>query len=487
MDNDEKTISMNSDRGGNSNSVAYSNRKSDEFLAAATMASTYNAEHFLKAQLQDYSAANNSANKFVAGFIALLLIGLLSLTSETIGSFYFVLACLIGGPISLFRLYAGFVAARHAQVFKSVQTDIAPVYTLLVAVYREASVISNLISSLEKIVWPKDKLDIIFICEINDSQTIETIKNTQTSLNYRLLCLPHIELKTKPRALQAGLGFAKGRFLAVYDAEDEPDPNQLRAAYEAFTNSDEKLAVVQAPLVAWNHRESWISGQFALEYAVWFRVILPALEKISNYLPLGGTSNHFRVSALKEVGGWDPYNVTEDADLGARLCRFGYKAQTIMPPTIEEAPPKIANWIRQRSRWMQGHIQTMAVHFRDTTLCKKQMGANSFIAFCLSITSGPLNVIMRLPMVLYSIYGSLFLDWQAIYLLVFGGFIVAEVLINIIAIVRDKRAGLLVFLLSLPIYWLLQIPAFWRATLNILRRPYYWEKTDHGDDARNLR
>lgn len=460
--------------------------ESDEFLVAATAASTYNAEQLLKSEFADYSASNNnSARNYVVAFALLLLVGLICLTNENTSNVYFIAACLIGGPITLFRLFAAMVPPKEKPFFKKVQSDIAPIYTILIAVHREASVIGNLFSSLEKISWPQEKLDIIFLCEGSDEATISTIKNTKTRLRYRLLCLPEGEVKTKPRALQAGLGFARGRFLAVYDAEDAPSPNQLREAYSAFTNSDAKLGVVQAPLITWNHNESWISGQFSLEYAVWFRTILPALEKISGYLPLGGTSNHFRVSALKEVGGWDSFNVTEDADLGARLCRFGYKAKTIASPTIEEAPPKIGNWIRQRSRWMHGHIQTMAVHCRDVSLCTKQMGSISFLAFLLSVTSGPLNVIMRLPMLLYSVYGALFLDWSGFYIALLCGFIISELFINLVAIVRDKRAKLLVFIISLPIYWLLQIPAFCRATLNILRRPYYWEKTDHGADARN--
>lgn len=464
--------------------TAFINNQEDHFLATAALASTFEAERLLLDERQEYSAAINSGRIYAMAFIFLALIGIVSLLSEIASTLYFVIACIIGAPITFFRLFAALKGKKDKLQLKNSATLIAPIYTILIAVYREANVIDTLIGAIEKLNWPKDKLDLIFICESDDHETIEKIKSINTSLNYRLLCLADGPIKTKPRALQAGLSFARGRFLTVFDAEDSPHPNQLREAYDLFMKSDEKLGVIQAPLIAWNNEESWISGQFALEYAVWFQVVLPALEKISGYLPLGGTSNHFRTSALREVGGWDPYNVTEDADLGARLCRYGYYAKTIGAPTFEEAPPKISSWIRQRSRWMHGHLQTMAVHFRNAKKCAGQMGKLQFAAFAFSITSGPLNVALRLPMAIYSVYGALFLDWPIAQILILFFLIGAEILINLVAIVRDKRTKLLVVLISLPIYWIMQIPAFCRALFNIIQRPYYWEKTDHGIDAR---
>ncbi len=466
--------------------AAYRNGQRDDFLAAATAASTYNAENLLLNEFENYSASRICARNYALFFLLLALIGFAALFDEIVSAIFLIISCLIVAPITLFRFFSIFVPAKPSAKYNDSEALIAPVYTLLIAVYREASVIDSLVQSLEKLNWPKDRLDVIFVCESDDQLTIQKINSLSTKLNYRLLCLSDGPIKTKPRALQAGLSFAKGRYIAVYDAEDDPHPNQLREAYEMFAKSDEKLGVVQAPLIAWNERESWISGQFALDYAVWFGIILPALETLSNYLPLGGTSNHFRTSALREVGGWDPYNVTEDADLGARLCRFGYYARTISSPTYEEAPPKISGWIRQRSRWMHGHLQTMAVHFKDINLCSKQMGMRQFAAFSLSITSGPLNVALRLPIAIFCLYGVLFLDLPLAQFVILGILVCSEILVNLVAIVRDKRANLFVALFSLPLYWLLQILAFVRALFNVLKRPFYWEKTDHGLDARNI-
>jgi glycosyltransferase XagB len=236
----------------------------------------------------------------------------------------------------LTRLLACCFATRPTAPLEGAhQLDIVPEWTLLIALYKEADSVDGLLKALAQLEWNEAKLDLIFACERDDHETLSALNALRRIYRFRIVRVPNGGPKTKPNALQTALPFARGRYLTVYDAEDRPDPSQLRAAFQAFSSGPANLAVVQAPLVTWNHRESWIAGQFALDYAIWFRVMLPFLARLSGVLPLGGTSNHFRTDILRRVGGWDPYNVTEDADLGVRLGRLGYQASVIAPPTLE--------------------------------------------------------------------------------------------------------------------------------------------------------
>ncbi|KAF0117973.1 MAG: family 2 glycosyl transferase [Hyphomonadaceae bacterium] len=338
--------------------------------------------------------------------IAILAVYGVVVDAKLIGFYWFVAGLSVG--IMFFRLLGALFSPEEASSKPCSIPQIAPIYTVMVALYRESSVVADLIDALLALEWPKDKLDLIFLCEAGDEKTIEALKSQQNRHPFRIIILPKGIPQTKPRALQVGLQFARGQYITIYDAEDKPDKYQLLRAYEAFIHGEKSLAVVQAPLITWNHNESWIAGQFFVEYAMWFRVILPTLNRFSNFIPLGGTSNHFKASALKEVGGWDPYNLTEDADLGARFCRYGYRATLISAPTYEEAPPKFGIWLKQRGRWIHGHLQTIGVNMRDPITFVTQMGLRGTFAFMVGILAGPLCAAMRAPFVLLVLANALF-------------------------------------------------------------------------------
>ena len=232
-----------------------------------------------------------------------------------------------------------------------------PDYTILVPLYRESASVPGLVAALGRIVWPRRRLDIKLIVEAHDDDTRQAIARLPLGAEFEVVVVPPGSPRTKPRALQYALSRARGRFVAVYDAEDEPHPLQLAEAYQRFLASDRRLACLQAPLVVDNPGESWIAALFAIEYSTLFDGLLPALTGLGLLLPLGGTSNHFRREALECAGGWDPFNVTEDADLGVRLARFGFRSETLTLPTLEEAPMSVRVWVRQRTRWYQGWIR----------------------------------------------------------------------------------------------------------------------------------
>jgi glycosyltransferase XagB len=365
--------------------------------------------------------------------------------------------------------------------------DVVPVWSILIALYDEADSVPSLLTALSKLDWSHDQLDIIFACERDDAATLQALSKLQNTYAFRIVRVPAGGPRTKPNALQTALPFARGRFVTIYDAEDRPDPAQLRAAFQAFINGPANLAVVQAPLVAWNHTESWIARQFALDYAVWFRVLLPALARISHVLPLGGTSNHFRIDALRQSGGWDPYNVTEDADLGIRLGRLGYRSALISPPTHEEAPPRIGAWIKQRGRWIQGHIQSFSVHTRQPVSLAKALTWRGLFGFVVGIGIGPLSAAMVLPMVVSIIVPTVLAHQHPLTLeaLVWMGVgLSGHMLTCAFGAYRDGRLSLLRACLTLPLYHCLQTLAASRAFWRVVFTPSVWDKTDHGGAAR---
>lgn len=368
------------------------------------------------------------------------------------------------------------------------ELDVVPIWTLLIALYDEADSVPSLLAALGNLQWDASKLDIIFACEHDDKATLDVLCSLQTSYQFRIVRVPKGGPRTKPNALQTALPFALGRFVTVYDAEDRPDPSQLRAAFHAFANGPPDLAVVQAPLVAWNHDESWISQQFALDYAIWFRVVLPALARLSGVLPLGGTSNHFRADALKRSGGWDPYNVTEDADLGIRLSRLGYRASVISPPTLEEAPPRVSAWIRQRGRWIQGHIQTLSVHGRQPISLAQGLGWRGLFAMIIGIGIGPLSAVFMLPMTACLLVGYASgtlgpLDPAAATSICLG--LISHLIACWEGARRDGRLTLMAACITSPLYFCLQSVSACRAMWRVVFTPSFWDKTDHGCAARS--
>lgn len=378
------------------------------------------------------------------------------------------------------------VKVAHADGAKGWKPRIWPVYSILVPVYREPQTIGQLVKALEGLDYPKRQLDIIILLEEGDIDTLEAVLGLTLKSYFRVICVPEGQIRTKPRALNYGLQMARGQYVAIYDAEDQMHESQLKAAVEAFqsdriANGQPPLACVQAPLVPHNGRESWIAGQFAQEYAIQFGLLVPGLTDLKLPVPLGGTSNHFDKRVLETIGGWDPFNVTEDADLGLRIARAGYRVGSIVPPTFEEAPVGLLQWVRQRSRWIKGYIQTLGVFLRSPGEVIGQLGVWGFLnAACLlggvalsAMCHGPFLAVL----VLCAVLPGLSLPFAAIPLLVSG--LCAHIAAVLLA-QRKWTPQSLVSMLTAPVYWPLQSLAAGKAIWELFTRPYYWDKTEHG-------
>ena len=399
------------------------------------------------------------------------------------GMTIFFFACVV------IRLLAALDARPlHIKPLASYRLQFLPVYTILVPLYREAGVVHQLVGALSELNWPAAKLDIKLICEADDSETIEALQRQKLPPQFEILKVPAIGPRTKPKALNYALQFARGEYLVVYDAEDRPHHDQLLEAWQAFTKKGGRLACVQAPLVIGNFGTNFLTRYFSFEYAGLFRGLLPWLSRQGAVMPLGGTSNHLRRKVLQEVGGWDSYNVTEDADLGMRLARFGYSVDVINRPTVEDAPENYKDWKTQRTRWFKGWMQTWLVHMRAPVQTCRELGIARFCLNLLYTTGLLLSALMHPFMVLSLLAGIVSFsmgahDTNVLAAIVFNGMnlITAYLSFNILChktLRHDEKRGYF-YLLGVPLYWLLLSVASWRALYQMFTAPHHWEKTPH--------
>jgi cellulose synthase/poly-beta-1,6-N-acetylglucosamine synthase-like glycosyltransferase len=395
-----------------------------------------------------------------------------------------LVACLVGavaGPSDGWK-------ALHAEAERDDRR--LPDYTVLVPVYREANVIGGLMRNLAALDYPSEKLEILVLLEADDEETIRAARAARPPSTVRLVVVPDAQPKTKPKACNVGLFLARGDLLVIYDAEDRPEPLQLRKAVAAFEHAGERTVCVQARLRYWNDSTNLLTRMFALEYGYWFGIMLPGLDRLRLPIPLGGTSNHFRIDALRKLVGWDPHNVTEDADLGLRAAVEGYRVGVIDSDTDEEACAEVRPWIRQRTRWIKGYMQTALVHTRSPRRLVAQVGVRDALGFLLLIAGTPLTFLLapvmwvgtaawyafgepHLPLVDSGVFWTI-----ALFNLAIGNGIM--IALNLLGAVRGHGWRSAPFALLNPFYWVLHSIAAWRALVQLIHKPFYWEKTPHG-------
>jgi cellulose synthase/poly-beta-1,6-N-acetylglucosamine synthase-like glycosyltransferase len=371
-----------------------------------------------------------------------------------------------------------------------------PNYTVLVPAYQEPEVIGDLIRQLDRLEYPTDRLDIKLLLEEDDVETLRAAQAAMSGPQYEIVRVPYSEPRTKPKALNVGLRRARGRrgqgLVTIYDVEDRPDPLQLRRAVAAFRQLGPSIACLQAKLAYHNANQNIITRWFTVEYSMWFGQLLPGLVALRAPLPLGGTSNHFRREVLEALGGWDPYNVTEDADLGIRLHRAGYRTGVLDSVTYEEANSDFVNWIKQRSRWYKGYLQTWLVHMRNPAQLWRDLGPRGFIGFNLFVGGTPLLALINpvfwgmalLWFVAHPAWiAALFPGWLyyvSLVCLVFGNF--AFVYTTMVAARVADRPKLVIASVLSPAYWGMMSIAAIKAVMQLVNAPSFWEKTFHGLD-----
>jgi cellulose synthase/poly-beta-1,6-N-acetylglucosamine synthase-like glycosyltransferase len=403
----------------------------------------------------------------------------------------FLLLALVMCVAVLVRILATAMSFIPERLPASLPDAALPTYTVLVALYQETEVAASLVAAMAALDYPAAKLEVIYLVEADDMATWRALAAQVLPPHHRIVVVPDGAPRTKPRALNVGLMVARGERLVIYDAEDRPDTDQLRKAAARFHVESPKLAVLQACLRIENADDSWLTRLFALDYAAQFEILLPGLARLGLSLPLGGTSNHFRTDILRKVGGWDAWNVTEDADLGLRLARLGYRCETLGSFTLEEAPSTLRNWFPQRRRWLKGWMQTFLTHTRQPLRLVRDLGtmrAVHALALLASNTFGPAIGLWITFYVLHdSIAGELLLTkddawgrvvWVWVALAGFG--VISLILPTIIAIVRVNLWSSAPWLLLRPLQWLCVSAAAFHALHELRVRPHHWSKTRHG-------
>lgn len=364
-----------------------------------------------------------------------------------------------------------------------------PKYTLLIPLFHEVNVIPNLTSAMKRIDYPKDKLQVLLILEEEDKETAKAIDKMKLPKYFQKVIVPHSRPQTKAKACNYALSRATGTFIGIFDAEDRPDPDQLRKVVEKFSKYPEDVVCLQARLSYYNASENWLTGMFAIEYANLFNYVLPAMARSEFPIPLGGSSNHFRADKLEEMHGWDPYNVTEDADLGLRICARGYKIRMVYSYTPEEAPITLKAWIIQRSRWIKGYIHTYLIYMRHPIYVYKKYRVKGFVFFNyilfispLLLVVFPLMVFLSVKIILgyyeFDVVPGIILKFFTWFNMAYGT--MAQLFMIYIMCHVQQIEGVKKTWWTYPVYFLLHSLGAAMAVYKLLTNLHQWDKTTHG-------
>jgi len=393
-----------------------------------------------------------------------------------------------------FLIYRGFQSNPEIKITHSEITSISkkewPRYTILCPLYKEAKILPQFIKALSHLDYEESKLQVLLLLEENDKETIKVAKKLKKPGFVEILIVPASLPQTKPKACNFGLKHATGEYVVIYDAEDIPEPEQLKKAYLAFKRSDKSVVCIQCKLDFYNPHQNILTKIFTGEYALWFNLVLPGLQSIKSPIPLGGTSNHFKTKQLRSFGAWDAFNVTEDADLGMRIARKGYHTAILDSTTMEEANSQFKNWFGQRRRWLKGYMQTYLVHTRDSKAFKRPVHSAAFkLVIGGKVFSALISPIFWMITISYFIFRSSFGSFiQGFYPLpvlyiacvaiLFGNFL--YLYYYMLGCAKRNRYDLIRYAYLVPVYWLMMSAAAWSAVYEIIVNPHYWSKTTHG-------
>ncbi len=462
---------------------------------------TQHATDRLKQQQPEATAATLRWHSM--GWRYLLTMGVFSVLACGMGAWgmhaAYVLVCVVIVATIGFKGWASVAGIRLMHQQKPIPLPLhaaqLPTYSVLIALYDEASVVPQLLQALRGLDYPRDRLQVLLVLEQEDDATYRAIAGMQPEAWIEIIRIADSSPRTKPKALNIALRYARGELITIFDAEDKPEAGQLReAAMHFHHHAEQPFLCVQARLNYENHSQNLLTRLFALEYACWFELMLPGMATRHLPIPLGGTSNHFRRRDLEQLLAWDAYNVTEDADLGLRLYTAGGRTRMLQSRTWEEAPIHIRAWLKQRSRWVKGYMTTYLVHRRMAGQWVKQHGMGQWMTVCLFV-AGPCLLFLLTPWLLaYWLAGAcgwLQGNWVVHDSLLWCGYgaLLASVLLHLLQAWQatrtmrrlPKRYRLSAWpCLLFPLYWLLHSIAAYMAVVDMMRRPYFWAKTSHG-------
>ena len=467
---------------------------SGELFHGAIMDTSINGLANRNSEETAYTVFSRPQIAFAAGFLGMMGLLLFRETEAAVLAMLFVVQFFFALPL-LYKLglavwgritSPAFTRDKAERPFNSHEL---PVYSILVPVYREKEVIGELMKSIRKMDYPEDKLDIILLLEENDNETLLAAKAEKPSANWRFLTVPDSLPRTKPKALNYGLAYARGEFLTVYDAEDLPEPDQLKKAVAAFRTHPDDYICFRAGLNYFNKNENLLTRLAALEHSVWSDCLQPALFRMGLPVPQPGASAHYDVNKLRGIGAWDPFNVAADADLSVRAAMEGYHTGVIDSTTFEETTSRLKNWLGQSSRQFKGCLQTFLVYSRNPGKLIKTMGFFRWTGQTLLTGGAPIATLLN-PVIWLALALSIYLDYTGVFYvpsvliyLTALNIIAANIITVVIAMLAataQKNRKLMPLALLAPAWWMLESLAAYKGLWQLFFKPFYWEKTDHG-------
>jgi glycosyltransferase XagB len=421
----------------------------------------------------------------------LVLFMILLLVAPVTTGLFFIWVSLVSLTLIVALKFAAMIAALtlRKEPAETQYDGEDPTVSIIVALYRESDIAGRLVGRLARLDYPEHLLDVALAVEASDQVTRDALHAAELPPWMRIIVVPEGQVKTKPRALNHALDHVRGSIVGVYDAEDAPEPDQIRKVLAHFRRTGPEVACLQGVLDYYNPRTNWLSRCFTIEYAGWFRLILPGIARLGLVVPLGGTTLFFRREVLEALGGWDAHNVTEDADLGIRLARHGYRTELVETVTGEEANCRAIPWIKQRSRWIKGYMMTWAVHMRDPGLLWRQLGPRAFFGFQIMFL-GTIAQFLLAPLMWSLLLVPLGFEHPLLTVLPVSAFWImafvfilsesANLAVDIVGIRRTRHGMSPIWVLAMKLYFPLATVAAYKALVELVTRPFYWDKTTHG-------
>ena len=365
-----------------------------------------------------------------------------------------------------------------------------PRVSIMVPLLHEKEIAGALIKRLSRLTYPKSLLNVVLVLEAKDKITRNTLANTDLPPWISVIEVPGAAgPTTKPRALNYALDFCHGSIIGVWDAEDAPEPDQIEKVVMRFHQAPDTTACLQGILDYYNPRTNWMSRCFTIEYATWWRLVMPGMARLGLVIPLGGTTLFFKRDILEKLGGWDAHNVTEDADLGVRLARHGYVTELLPTVTHEEANCRAWPWVRQRSRWLKGFLITWCVHMRAPGQLLKDLGMMRFLGlqaiFLASFSQFALAPLLwslwlipfGLPHPIQGVFNG---DMLFAMMVLFIASELLSLAMGLVAVSGRSHRHLMPWVVTMPFYFLLGALASYKALYEMVMKPFYWDKTEHG-------
>jgi len=370
--------------------------------------------------------------------------------------------------------------ARNGGVRSSVKTIIPvgrlPTFSVLIPAKNEQLLLPRLLESLLHQNYPKEKVEIIVIGDGSTDATVDVCREYAKKSRGRVKLLCGEGSKGKPCALNRALNVLKGDIVAVFDADNVPEPDALLNAARCFL--DESVTAVQGRTLAINSEINMLTKFVSLEESAWFEAYIRGKDALELFVHLKGTCQFIRKEALLGLGGWSEGHLAEDMEISARLTDRGYKIRYSSDVRAwQETPESLTQMFRQRVRWYRG---SMEVALRYGSL----IGKPNVKRLDAEITLlGPFVLIISLLGYLAGPFLFPSMGESAIFVITVAGWTAMTVslivgALALLYVARPKRKRDFLWLPFIYAYWAFQVVlASWALIEIILRAPRKWRRT----------